>query len=140
MRSYLFFLEIFFLCVLSDQAHVCAVFLLATLPPPTMGSGQSGVALTVEKCLGPDQLSLDEIDVLNELPSHVFTTNIVVSGMDEVDIFLSLKYVCKLTEQASTPEHMQHVVESARDFNESNDIRGEICLLNLFKVSPKPEQ
>ena len=102
-----------------------------------MGSGQSGVALTVEKCLGPDQLSLDEIDVLNELPSHVFTTNIVVSGMDsEVDICLSLKYVCKLTEQASTPEHMQHVVESARDFNESNDIRGEICLLNLFEVSP----
>ncbi|GMI12183.1 hypothetical protein TrVE_jg9851 [Triparma verrucosa] len=100
-----------------------------------MGSGQSGVALTVEECLGPDQLSLDEIDVLNELPSHVFTTNIVVNGMDEVDIFLSLKYVCKLTEQASTPEHMQYIVESARDFNESNDIRGEICLLNLFDQS-----
>ena len=48
---------------------------------------------------------------------------------------MSLKYVCKLTEQASTPDNMQYLVESARDFNESNDIRGEICLLNLFEQS-----
>ena len=101
-----------------------------------MGSGQSGVALTVEKCLGPDQLSLDEIDVLNELPSHVLTNSVVSAALNGDSHILSFRYFCKIKEQASTPENMQNIVESAREFNEFNDITGEICLLNLFEVSP----